>query len=117
MLRRASLSVLPLLALFTCLFSFDSYASGAQSGAVSNGGYITVPWGTVNDWAIIVSPRDMGFEEPRSEGDNALLKIECYTIQINQYTWQVIARYKMRPWNNADGTWYSGSANYFLAPK
>jgi hypothetical protein len=35
----------------------------------------------------------------------------------NQYTWQVVARFKLRPWNKADGIWYYGSANYFLAPK
>jgi hypothetical protein len=114
MLRRASSSVLVLATLLTCLYSGESSAS--EGGQVSDGGYITVPWGTVNDWVVFVAPRDMGFEEPGSEGDNAMLKIQCHTVQINQYTWQVVARYKMRPWNSY-GVWYSGSANYLLVPK
>ncbi|NVJ28130.1 hypothetical protein HUW62_43680 [Myxococcus sp. AM011] len=117
MIRRNPLSILAMLSLFACLYSSESFAQNARTGTASDGTYITVPSGTVNDWVIHVSPQSMGFEEPGSEGDNALLKIECYVVQINQYTWQVVARYKYRPWSNRDGTWYGGSANYLLVHK
>lgn len=117
MLRRPPLSILVMLSLFTTLYAGESLAQNAQGGTASDGNYITVPSGTINDWVIHVSPRDIGFEEPGSEGDNALLKIDCRVVQINQYTWQVIARYKFRPWNSRDGVWYGGSANYLLVHK
>ncbi|NTX11576.1 hypothetical protein HUA76_12320 [Myxococcus sp. CA056] len=117
MSRRTSLSFLAMLSVFTCLYAGESFAQNARIGTASDGNYITVPSGSVNDWVIHVSPRDMGFEEPGSEGDNALLKFECYVVQINQYTWQVVARYKLRPWSNRDGIWHSGTANYLLVHK
>ncbi|WP_338863476.1 hypothetical protein [Myxococcus stipitatus] len=116
MIRRTSLPLMAVLALFVCLHAEESLAQNAHTGMVSHGQYITAPSGTVNDWAIHLSPRDMGFEEPRSEKDNAFLKFECYVVQINQYTWQVVARYKMRPWEG-EGLWHNGSANYLLVHK
>ncbi|QSQ12818.1 hypothetical protein [Myxococcus landrumensis] len=116
MIRRPPLPFLAVFALLACLASRESLAQNAHTGMVSHGSHITVPSGTVDDWAIHVSPRDMGFEEPRSEKDNAFLKFECYVVQINQYTWQVVARYKMRPWEG-EGLWHNGFANYLLVHK
>ncbi len=86
---------------------------------VNDGEYITVPYGTVNDWAILVSPALMGIEEYNSEGDNSLLRVEAYVTPINQYTWRVVARFKFKWWNTspANGIWYSGRANYILVYK
>ncbi|TQF09465.1 hypothetical protein FJV41_44445 [Myxococcus llanfairpwllgwyngyllgogerychwyrndrobwllllantysiliogogogochensis] len=117
MSRRTSLSFLAMLSVFTCLYAGESFAQNTRTGTANDGTYITVPSGTVNDWVIHVSPQSMGFEEPGSEGDNALIKIECYAVQINQYTWQVVARYKYRPWSGRDGYWNGGSANYLLVHK
>ncbi|MBJ6763731.1 hypothetical protein JGU66_23415 [Myxococcaceae bacterium JPH2] len=117
MTRRFLPSLLAMVALGTCLYSSASPAQNAQSGTITDGDFITVPSGTTNDWALLVAPREMGFEEPGSERDNALLRIECYAVPINAYTWRVVARFKMRPWNNADGYWNAGSASYVLVHK
>ncbi|MCE9666738.1 hypothetical protein LY474_02830 [Myxococcus stipitatus] len=114
---RNRLSFLATLVLMSCLYSSEGHAQNAQSGVVNHGDYITVPSGTVGDWAIHVSPNRLGMEEPGSEGDNALLRIDCYVVPINQYTWQVISQYKYRYSNGPHGGWYGGSANYLLVHK
>ncbi|MCP3059449.1 hypothetical protein LXT21_11745 [Myxococcus sp. K38C18041901] len=114
MQQRSFFSILAMASLFVCLSSTEVLAQNAQGGTANHGTYITVPSGTVNDWVLLVSPREMGFEEPGSEADNALLKLECFVIPINAYTWQVVARYKLRPWSTRDGVWNAGSANYIL---
>ncbi|MFP2957313.1 hypothetical protein ACLEPN_05645 [Myxococcus sp. 1LA] len=111
------LTLFAMFALLVCLNAGESQAQQAQSGVARHDAYVTVPNGTINDWGIHVSPNDMGFEEPGSEGDNALLKLECYAVQINQHTWRIVARYKARPWSNRDGTWSPGSANYLLVKR
>jgi hypothetical protein len=89
------------------------------TGTATHGAEVTVPWGTTNDWNIFVSPRIMGHEEPGSEGDNALLRIECYASEISSTTWKITARFKWRPWSggNITGYWVAGNANYILVPK
>ncbi|AKQ67952.1 hypothetical protein A176_004864 [Myxococcus hansupus] len=111
------LSFLAVFALVSCLYAKESLAQNAQGGAVRHDAYVTVPNGTVNDWALHVSPSDMGFEEHGSEGDNAFIKMECYAVPVNQYTWRIVARYKSRHSNGRDGIWYSGGANYLLVRK
>ncbi|MCP3097720.1 hypothetical protein LZ198_02385 [Myxococcus sp. K15C18031901] len=117
MSRSHPLSFLAVLALLSCLYAGESHAQNAQGGVVNHGDFITVPYGTVGDWVLHVSPYRLGMEEPGSEGDNALLRIDCYVVQINQYTWQVVAQYKYRYSNAPHGTWYTGSANYMLVHK
>ncbi|MFP4104128.1 hypothetical protein [Coleofasciculus sp.] len=88
----------------------------SQSGTSGNGGLIRVPWGTTQDWNIFVSPRIMGREEPGSEGDNALLVIECYAEILNVNMWKITVRSKYR---ESDRTirWESSLANYILILK
>jgi hypothetical protein len=60
----------------------------------------------------------MGREEPGSEGDNAILKIECFAEESSNKSWGITARYKFKYSNGANGTWYDdGVANYLLVPK
>jgi hypothetical protein len=89
------------------------------SGTKNNNNTVSVPWGTTNDWNIFVSPEIMGLEETDSEGDNALLKIECKTTKITDTTWKITARYKFKysNVNPSNGVWENGSANYILIPK
>jgi hypothetical protein len=87
-------------------------------GVANNNDTVTVPWGTTSEWSIFVAPRIMGEEEPGSEGDNALLKIECFATPSTGTTWQIRARYKFKYSNSnpLDGTWKDGTANYILVP-
>jgi hypothetical protein len=84
---------------------------------VPDGAVVLASWGTIDDWNIFVSPRIMGREEPNSEGDNALLKIECYAEVFNANSWRVTARYKYRESENFNGVWESGYANWLLVPR
>ncbi|HEX8852993.1 MAG TPA: hypothetical protein VF754_05875 [Pyrinomonadaceae bacterium] len=88
------------------------------SGYTEHNGQISVPWGTTGDWSIFVSPRRMGWEEPKSEKDNAFLVMECYAEAISATTWRLTARYKFRNSNDMDGIWRNdGQANYLLLPR
>ena len=87
---------------------------------VDHNGIVAVPWGKRADWNIFVSPRWMGWEEPGSEGDNALLVIDCKADEVpgTDNTWQVSAMYKYKWGNNAgQSAWEDGSANYLLVPR
>ncbi len=88
----------------------------SKTGHAHNGGIVNVPWGTVADWNIFVSPRSMGLEEGGSEADNALLKLECFATEQTT-SWQVTARYKYNFANSPDGEWKDGTANYLLVPR
>ncbi|NEO72974.1 hypothetical protein [Moorena sp. SIO3H5] len=96
----------------------------SKAGYASHNDIVTVPWGTTRDWNIFVSPRVMGLEEPRSEGDNALLKIECWAIVNNTTSWKIHARYKYKVSQNSDGRWFDENTrtvrplvNYILIPR
>jgi hypothetical protein len=86
---------------------------------VNHNGTVSVPWGTNVDWNIFVSPRVMGEDEPGSEADNAILKIECFAAVMDDTTWRVTARYKFKQSNSnpLTGVWKPGSANYLLVPR
>ncbi|MEJ2454131.1 MAG: hypothetical protein P8103_08250 [Candidatus Thiodiazotropha sp.] len=90
-----------------------------HSGSVSHNGIVNAPWGTTSDWNIFVSPRVMGEDEPNSEADNALLKIECSAAVNGASSWRITARYKFKYWNDnpRNGVWRNGSANYLLVPR
>ena len=92
-------------------------AFSVAASAVDNE-IVNVPWGTTDDWNIFVSPKVMGEEEPNSEADNAVLKIECFASSISTTAWQITAHYKFKYWNDnpRNGVWKSGSANYLLVP-
>ncbi len=92
-------------------------AATALTGVVSDGAFITVPSGKVGNWSLLVSPSLMGDTEGGSEKDNALLKLDCHTTVINDYTWKVTASYKYRFWSTKDGIWKAGKANYILVPR
>ncbi|NEN98163.1 MAG: hypothetical protein F6K50_22395, partial [Moorea sp. SIO3I7] len=95
----------------------------SKAGLASHNDTVKVPWGTTREWNIFVSPRVMGREEPDSEGDNALLKIECWARVNNTTSWKNHARYKYRI-RNGDGRWYDENSgrhrplvNYILIPR
>ena len=89
----------------------------SATGSVNHNGTVEVPWGTTSDWNVFVSPRDMGTEEPGSEHDNALLKIECYATITSDTTWVITTRYKYKFSSTDQGQWFGGTANYILVPK
>src|SRR5689334_3910178 len=89
-----------------------------QAGTISHGGFVVVPWGTTNDWNIFVSPREMGIEEPFSEGDNAMLYVRCYASVFSSVSWVVLAEFKFKESNSApNGFWAPGTANWLLVPR
>ncbi|AOY79960.2 hypothetical protein BJP36_08525 [Moorena producens JHB] len=97
----------------------------SKVGQASHNDTVKVPWGTTRDWNIFVSPRVMGREEPGSEGDNALLKIECWARVNNTTSWKIHARYKYKVSRGSDhGTWHDENSgnfrplvNYILIPR
>ena len=97
----------------------------AMMGSKKHGETVTVPWGTRDDWVIFVSPRSMGHDEGEKEGDNALLKIQCWASAIanNTTSWKIHARYKFRHasdnghWSDEYDSYDDASANYLLVPK
>ena len=88
----------------------------SASSYISHGGTIDCPWGTTDDWSIFVSIRSMGADETGSNGDNALMEINCYPTAIDGNTWQITARYLYRFTDN-NGAWANGSANVLLVAK
>lgn len=86
------------------------------SGKAHHGSTVPVPpTTTIDDWSIIVSPCLMGEEEGKSEGDNALLKIECEAIPQGSSHWFIKARYKYNFWGDKEGLWKDkGVANYLV---
>ncbi|NEP36165.1 hypothetical protein, partial [Moorena sp. SIO3B2] len=97
----------------------------SKAGQASHNDTVQVPWGTTREWNIFVSPRVMGREEPGSEGDNALLKIECWARVNNTTSWKIHARYKYKVSRGSDhGTWHDENSgnfrplvNYILIPR
>lgn len=91
----------------------------SETGERNNGGTVLAPWGTTDDWNIFVSPRWMGEEEHDSEGDNALLKIECFAAPFSNAGWRITAQYKYKYSNGypVNGSWRDGQASYILVPR
>jgi hypothetical protein len=93
----------------------------SQAGVANHNDVVTANWGGNDDWNIFVSPRAVGREEPGSELDNALLRLECFADALPPKSWRIIVRYKYKFANAddaGDGTWYyDGQANYLLVPK
>ena len=88
------------------------------SGTVNHGEFITVPWGTVDDWSIIVAPHQMGVEEPGSEEDNRLLRFRVFATVQDPTNWQVTAQYRFAyARDNANVHWVGGSAHYLIVRK
>ena len=84
------------------------------------------PGTTTEDWNIFVSPRVVGDEEPTSEGDNALLKFECWAVENTSHTqWTIHVKYKYKVRNDSGetGSWSpkprmdKPSVNWILIPK
>lgn len=92
-----------------------------QTGIASHDQVIAVPWGTTDDWNMLVSAREMGQEEPNSEFDNAVLMMQCWaTPEPSKTGFKVTARYKFR-WSQGgdtgNGAWLGGTATYLLVPR
>ncbi|MCY1002330.1 hypothetical protein OWM54_34770 [Myxococcus sp. MISCRS1] len=67
----------------------------------------------VSDWSALVIPTGVGYEEPGSEGDNAILCFENYFQVADTYLWRAPGRYKYRG-HNGDGTWFGAALNYVI---
>gem|GEM_PF-2639379 len=92
-------------------------AANAVAGTTYHGQVITAPPGTsVSDWNVLVVPRNFGFQEIGSEGDNALLRFEVSASPLNNVEWSVWARFKYRN-SSGSGTWYPGAVDYLLVRK
>ncbi|NTX01980.1 hypothetical protein [Myxococcus sp. CA040A] len=106
-----------LLAVLSLIVPSVAMAANAVAGTTYHGQIITAPPGTsVSDWNILVVPRNMGFTEIGSEGDNALLRFEVSASPLNNVEWSVWARFKYRN-SSGSGTWYSGAVDYLLVRK
>ena len=116
-MRAASILALltVLLTLASCAPAVRSRAPHSVAGRAAHGEIVAVPWGTVDDWNILVSPLEMGAEEPRSENDNRLLAFRVSAGAHDRTSWRVVAEYKFGyALNNADVHWVAGSASYLV---
>lgn len=111
-------SFLPLALLVLCASCIPATRSRppqSRAGTVSHGEFVTVPYGTVDQWNILVTPMQMGTEEPRSEDDNRLLAFRVFATVHDEKSWQVTAQYRFGyALNNADVYWVEGAANYLV---
>lgn len=90
-----------------------SYAGVLQHNAI-----IAVPYGTIDDWNIFVSPREMGQVESGSEGDNALIHMLVSADKNNDTSWKIYALYRWRfNGDHDDVRSYPGTVNYLIVPK
>ena len=90
----------------------------SKGGTVAHGELVTVPWGTVEDWNIIVTPMQMGAEEPGSEDDNRLLRFRAFPTVQDETTWQITALYRFAYAAGPTNVhWVEGSAHYLMVPK
>ena len=112
-------------ALMACLLPAAGCATAGRpmparsvAGTVTHGEFVTVPYGSVNNWNILVAPMRMGAEEPRSESDNRLLAIRVFATVANDSSWQITAQYRFGyALNNAEVFWVPGSANFLVVPR
>ena len=86
----------------------------SYAGKLSTGQKITPPWGTPEDWTLIVSPWSMGADYDNVE-DVALEMIECYAKVENNNSWVVTSRFKLRV--EGKSYWIDSPANYLLVPR
>lgn len=91
----------------------------SRAGVVNDGGFVVVPWGTTDDWNIIVSPNEIGRRELGSEADNAVLYVRCYATVFSTIAWVVTAEcvFKESSSNPLDGYPVYGQANWLLVPR
>jgi hypothetical protein len=119
-MRTKQLVLVAWLALFgaACAGATRNPRPHSQAGTVAHGEFVTVPWGTLDDWNIIVAPMQMGVEEPNSEEDNRLLRFRTFATVQSPTTWQITALYRFAyAADNVNIHWVEGSANYLMVPK
>lgn len=119
-MRAKRIALLAILVSFVGCASLGQGAAPAKSkaGTVPHGDLVSVPWGTVDDWNIIVAPMQMGAEEPGSEVDNRLLRFRVFATARDASNWQVTALYRFAyAANDSSVHWVEGSAHYLMVPK
>jgi hypothetical protein len=90
----------------------------SYSGVLQHNDIITVPYGTLDDWNILVSPHEMGQVEYGSEGDNALIHVLVKADKNSDTSWKIHALYRWRyNGNHNDVKSYPGTVNYLIVPK
>lgn len=110
-----------LLALAACASTPDPQPQArahSKAGTVAHGELVTVPWGTIDEWNIVVAPMQMGAEEEGSEEDNRLLRFRAFATPHSPDSWQITALYRFAysP-DEANVHWVEGSASYLMVPK
>ncbi|MBJ6766047.1 hypothetical protein JGU66_35285 [Myxococcaceae bacterium JPH2] len=86
--------------------------SASFTGVATHGQTIAAPVNTaVSDWSMLLLPTSVGYEEPGSEGDNALLLFDSTVQSSSTYQWQMFGAFKYR-YQNADGSWYAAPLSY-----
>lgn len=72
----------------------------SASGFVTNGEEIFVPWGTTDDWDLILSVYHTGTNEIGSQKDNALMEFTLRERELaNKSGWEVETSSAFRFWN------------------
>ena len=119
-LRAPALLLLLMLLLPACARFRANPAPGTTeprsvAGTVRHGERVTVPYGTVQDWDILVSAAQMGAEEPRSDADNRMLAFRVMAAVYDTQSWTVTAQYRFAyASREADVHWVPGTAHYLI---
>ena len=81
---------------------------------------IDVPYGTVDDWNVIVTVEEAGYlEAPQNEVDNALLYFKCIPVPLNATQWRIERRHRTKVANCAGDCFLDGSPSvrYLMVAK
>ncbi|MEP2102053.1 MAG: hypothetical protein ABJP02_11145 [Parasphingorhabdus sp.] len=75
----------------------------SESGFVRHGEEIFVPWGTVEDWNLMLSPNHAGVNELGSQNDNALMQFTISARELgNGSGWEISSSSAFRFWDRND---------------
>jgi hypothetical protein len=86
---------------------------------VGNGDIVQAPTGTRENWTIVVVPAAAGREEPGSEEDNALQRVEFRAEPAEAAgVWKIIAHAKFNGWlMHEQAGWEDARALVLLIPR
>ena len=85
-------------------------------GTAKHGDKIKVPWGTIGDWNLMVSPKYIGASgDETGDSNTVLLSADYYVKVVDKETWEVtsVSRHKF----GLSIRTYPGEVNYLIIPK
>lgn len=85
------------------------------AGVAKHGEVVSVPWGTISDWNIMLSPKFIGTGKSIETKDTVLISAYFYARPQSSNSWKITAQ--SRHSFGVDIKNFSGEVNYLLVPK